>query len=89
MENLFGDGTVLKKRLQSSYSAAKPDSHCRVYFDYRIQSLNQNLGSPVLYDGLAQEIRLSPKNNDDLSRLEESSCEKCFLDTYSISRGFR
>lgn len=55
-EDLFGDGSVLKKRLKSSYSAAKPDPHCRVYFDYRIRSLNAAFDQPTIHDGLAKQL---------------------------------
>jgi hypothetical protein len=39
-DDIFYDKSVLKKKVFSSYSTAKPDAHSRIYFDFQIKSLN-------------------------------------------------
>lgn len=85
IDDLFCDGSVLKKTIMGSYSTAQPDLHSRIYYDYRII---KNSGE-ILYDGLKNQLQAIPQNDDHFKLYEDSTCEKNFLDDYSLSEAMR
>lgn len=42
-QDLFNDGSVIKKVTSKSYTTAAPDENSRIYFDYRVFDLHGNL----------------------------------------------
>lgn len=85
VEDIFSDETVFKKSIMGSYSTAQPDLHSRIYFDFKIMI---NTGE-VVYNGLENQIQAVPKNDTNFKFYEESTCQKNFLDDYSLSRAMR
>ena len=86
IEDIFSDGTTLKKQLLGSYSTARPDPYSRIYFDYNILDSKGR----TLYKGLEKQLKnAKPANDDNFQLYEASTCEKHFLDDYSLSRALR
>jgi len=85
VDDLYRDQTCLKKALNQSYCTSRPDIHSRVYFDYSIFDKNGN----CLYDGFSRRLETSRMNELNFEFYEESTCDKHFLDDYSISKVLR
>lgn len=88
-DDIFYDKTVLKKKIFSSYSTSKPDAHSRIYFDFQIKSQNPEYSEELIHNGLKNMLKTMPKDDDNFPMFEASTCEKHFLDTYSLSRALR
>jgi hypothetical protein len=88
-DDIFNDKSVLKKRIFSSYSTARPDLHSRIYFDFSIKSLSPDYTGEIIHDGLKNELKTHPRDDDNFPLFEESDCQRHFLDTYSLSRAMR
>lgn len=85
IEDLFNNGSVLKKSLKNSYSTSCPDIHSRIYFDYSISDKDGN----VLVDGFKNRLKANRMNELNFEFYEESTCSKSFLDNYSLSKALR
>lgn len=64
-QDLFKDGSVIKKVTKKSYSTAAPDDNSRLYFDYRVTDRHGNL---ILTSKLYSASQQTIPRNDSRSR---------------------